>query len=91
MMSSICRPRHSSPPHYLDFMMSAGSDKVTDPHIGRLVYKPMARADVLKGTRLPLGLKALFSAGTDGQAMRIQKTSRNDIILAREFLQRNFP
>ena len=62
---------------------------MTDPHIGRLVYKPTARAHVLKGTRLPLGLKALLSAGTDEQEMRIQKTSRNNIILAGHFLQRN--
>jgi len=63
---------------------------MTDPHIGCLVYKPTARADVLKGTRLPLGLKALLSAGTDEQGMRIQQTRRNDIILARQFLGRNF-
>jgi len=36
---------------------------MTDPHIGHLVYKPTARADVLKGTRLPLGLKALLFCG----------------------------
>jgi len=33
---------------------------MTDPHIGRLMYKPTARADVLKATRLPLSLKALL-------------------------------
>jgi len=64
---------------------------MTDPHIGRLVYKPTARADVLKGRRLSLGRKALLSAGTDEERMRIQKTRRNDIILARQFLQRNLP
>ena len=64
---------------------------MTDPHIGRLVYKLTAWAEVLKGTRLPLGLKALLSAGTDEEGMRIQETRRNDIILARQFLQCNFP
>ena len=63
---------------------------MTDLHIWRLVYEPTARADVLKGIRLPLGLKALLSAGTDEQGMRIQKTRWNDIILARQFLRRNF-
>jgi len=63
---------------------------MTDPHIGHLVYKPMARANILKGMRLPLGVKALLSADTDKQGMRIQKTCWNDIILARQFLQRNF-
>jgi len=85
MMSSICRSRHSSPPRYLDFMKSASQDNMTDPHIGRLVYKRTARADVLKGTRLPLGMKALLSAGTDKEGMRVQKTRRNDIILASQF------
>jgi len=55
-------------------MKSASEDNMTDPDIGRLVYKPTARADVLKGTRLPLRLKALLSAGADEQGMRIQKT-----------------
>ena len=71
-------------------MKSASEDNMTDPDIGCLVYKPTARADVLKGTRLPLRLKALLSAGTDEQGMRIQKTRWNDLILPREFLPRNF-
>jgi len=36
---------------------------MTDQHIGRLVYKLTARADVLKGKWLSLGLKALLFCG----------------------------
>jgi len=83
MIFSIRRSWYSSPPRYLDFMMSASKGNLTDPHIGRLVYKPATRADVLKGAQLPLSLKALLSAGGDEQGMIIQQARRN--ILARKF------